>query len=158
MGATFGWNLALLSVLRPTPQFGDWALAVGLGLALTLTLYSMIDVFKLGIWNRTRRARSRRNTCFLRATDHYLKREWREAQLAMEEVLDMDPADPAARLFLSSLERRRQQFDRAIRHAQKALYASRSSPYAPELEREQHLAREARRQHRRWWGASEPRG
>ncbi|HMS16899.1 MAG TPA: tetratricopeptide repeat protein [Planctomycetota bacterium] len=149
MGATFGWNLVLLYALKPSAEFGTWTLRAGLALALTLSAYSIMDVFKIGVWNRTRRMRDARNRCFLSATDAYLQKDWRGAREHLDPVLDMDPGDAAARLFLATIERRAERFDQAIKQANKALRACRSSPFVPELEREIHLAREARRRRRR---------
>jgi tetratricopeptide (TPR) repeat protein len=149
MGATFGWNLVLLAFLKPSPEFGTWTSRAGIALAGTVTAFSILDVFKLGVWNRTRRMQRHRNACFLSATDAYLTKNWSQAREHLDQVLDMDSADPAARLYLATIERRAERFDQAIRQANKALKASRSSPYVPELEREIHLARQARRRSRR---------
>ena len=145
MAAAFGWNLIGLSFLTSSEPIHTWGRRIGIAIVVVCTVISIYETLRFGVLNRTRRAHRRRNEVFRRATTHYLKKEWREARQAMDEILDWDASDPAARLFLATLERRAGRPNLAVRHVQKALRANPASPFSPELEREEHLAREIRR-------------
>lgn len=144
IGASACWNLALLSWLAPVEPLGPWTLRVGVGVGGALSLFSVIDVFRLGVYARLPRVVARREERLRTAIDLYLKREFRDARKLLDGLLDVDPADPVVRLYLATLERRAGSPDRAVHHARKALAAAPHHPFQPEIERELHLAKSAR--------------
>ena len=103
---------------------------------MALTVFSFIDVFRIAVYARLRRVRARRHHYLEQAVNHYLRHDFRRARTFLDRLLDIDPADPVARLYLATLERRAGSPDRALHHARKALAASPNNPFHPEIERE----------------------
>jgi len=145
LGASASWNIALLSWINPVAPLGPWSLRLGVAVGGALSLFSVIDVFRLGVYARLPIITARRDKQLRTAVDHYLKHEYRPARRLLDALLDVDPADPVVRLYLASLERRAGSPDRAIHHAKKALAAAPHHPMQPEIERELHLARAGRK-------------
>ena len=144
VGASACWNLALISWLAPVDPLGSWTLRVGIGVGGTLSLFALIDVFRLGVYARLPHVVERREERLKEAVAFYLRRDFRAARKLLDGLLDVDPADPVVRLYLASLERRAGSPERAVHHARKALAAAPHHPFQPEIERELHLARSAR--------------
>lgn len=144
LGATASWNAALLSWVNPVAPLGAWSLRLGVAIGGATSLFSIIDVFRLGVYARLPIVTARREKQLARAIDHYLRREFRDARRLLDALLDVDPADPVVRLYLATLERRAGSPDRAVHHARKALAAAPHHPLQPEIERELHLARAGR--------------
>lgn len=145
VGATAGWNVAFLSRAAPNLPLGEEAFRLGLGVGAGLTLYAIIDTVRLAIIARLPFVRRRRSRLLQQAIDHYLRHEFREARTTLDRLLDIDPGDPLARLYLATLERRAGHPERALHHTRKALRAWPSNRYQPEIEREAVLAQETRR-------------
>lgn len=143
------WNLAVLSAIAPVAPLGPWTLRAGIAIGGALTLFSIIDVFRLGVYARLGVVRARRQAWFTDAVTHYLKGDYPAARRLLDRLLDLDPADPVARLYLATLERRAGSPERAIHHARRALAAAPHADFAPEIEREIVLAREVREARRR---------
>ncbi len=141
LGATGCWNLALLSVAAPIDPLGGWSLRLGAGVAIALTIFAVIDAFRLGVHVRIPKVLARRDEQLQAAIRAYLRDDAREARRLLTDLLQLDSGDPVVRLYLSSLERRAGNAAQAARHARKALAAAPDHPLQPELERELHLAR-----------------
>lgn len=144
IGASACWNLAFVSWLAPVDPLGSWTLRFGIGTGGALSLFAVIDVFRLGVYARLPHVVAQREQRLKEAVDLYLRRQFREARELLDSLLDVDPADPVVRLYLATLERRAGSPDRAARHARKALAAAPHHPFQPEIERELHLARSSR--------------
>jgi len=144
LGASAAWNLAALSIVAPVAPLSARTAQFGIGVGGALTIFAMIDVFRLGIYGRLPAVHRRRSELFEAAVDHYLRREYREARRKFDRLLDLDPADPVTRLYLATLERRAGSPEQAIHHARKALGAAPHHPFHPEIEREIVLARQER--------------
>lgn len=145
LAATGFANVALLSELRPFWPLGTWSFQLGLVVAFALVLYSIWDVVRLGFYARLPSVHARRRRAVQEAIRCYLRHDFPQARQILDGLLDIDPADPVARLYLATLERRDGRWDRAIHHARKALGADPGNPFHPEIERELILAQEARR-------------
>ena len=145
VGVTASVNLAILSSVAAVPPFDTWTLRVGAALTLGLTAFSVLDVFRIGIWARLPRIRERRRACLTSAIDAWIGGDVEGAREDFTRMLEIDPADPAALLYLASLERRAGHPGLAERHARRALSADPDNPYHPEIEREIAIARESRR-------------
>ena len=143
--ALCGWNLALLQKLHPIPPLKHWMFTLGLTIGISITAFAIFDMLRLAVYARLPRVRRHRRLLLKQAIGFYLRHEFHEARSFLDQMLDVDPADPVARLYLASLERRAGRYERAIHHARRALAAHPHNRFHPELEREIALAREARR-------------
>lgn len=144
MAGTAAWNLLFLAKAVKPPPVGDWAMQVGTGVGAAVSLYSVYDVFRVGVWCRLPHVAARRDAEFQQAVGHFRRRELPRAREILDTLLDLDPADPVTRLYLAALERSAGHFDRAIHHARKALRADPSTRWREDIEYELRLARKAR--------------
>ena len=141
--ATSAWNLALLSVIAPSAPLGSWTAKLGLAAGIFVTVYALFDIWRIAVYARWPRVRQHREDLLRQGITHYLRHDFPKARRCLDQILDIDPADPVARLYLASLERRAAHHKKAIHHARRALGANPRNPFHPEIEREIALAKEA---------------
>ena len=145
VGGLSGWNMFWLLIAHPTPPLQEWMGQLGMAVGISITVFAVFDMLRLAVYARLPRVRRHRRLLLKRAVTRYLRNEFPQARSFLEQMLDLDPADPVARLYLATLERRAGHYERAIHHARRALRAHPHNRFHPELEREIALAREARR-------------
>jgi len=133
-----------LSLLAPVYPLGSWSLKLGLALALAITAGALLDTFLLCVVPRLPAARRHRERHLREGVTLYLKQDLEGARDHFSALLQKDPADPLAKLYLATLERRQGHAARALKHAREALAVNPKNPFYPELEREIALAQEAR--------------
>lgn len=96
-------NVALLMRMDLLPALPDIVGNLASATAAATASFSILDVLRATIWNRSRPVQERRRRILRAATGHLIRREYEQAEEQLERVLRIDPSDPAAWAWLGSL-------------------------------------------------------